>query len=109
MSLLAPGVYLRSKLREPHYDVRAEDGGGRILTVTMKEASFFISSGQVLGLLDGRGNLRYLTTHLSAKKLRSMLDRVGQDSSQSAEDNTTTVLDGKTYRFHMRRVMAWAR
>ncbi len=109
MSLLSPGMYLRSKLLKQQYDIRAEQNGNRIMTISANEASFFISAGHVIGKLDAGGNLQYLISNLSAIRLRGMLEKAGQDSKQSAEDNRTSVLDGKTYRFHMRRVAAWAR
>jgi len=109
MSLLSPGSYLRSKLMKSEYDIRSESSGSRIMSVTAREASFFISAGHVFGKLDGMGRLQYLTSPTSAARLKAMLQKANVEPPKNAEDNKTTVLDGKTYQFHMRRVMAWAR
>ena len=109
MSLLSPGLYLRSKLLKPSYDIRSELNGSRIMSATAGEASFFISAGIVFGKLSGSGSLEYLTSNASPARLRSMLEKANLDCNQTAEDNRTTVLNGKTYQFHMRRVRAWAR
>lgn len=109
MSILSPGSYLRSKLMNSHYDVRAEAEGGRIMSVTCQEAAFLVSSGLVFGKLDGLGRLEYLITHRVKKALLTAIESAGVSQRMSAEDSKTTVLDGKTYQHHMRRCMAWAR
>lgn len=79
------------------------------MQVTAQEASFFISAGFVFGKLDGIGRLEYLTSPLKSEKLRAALQKATCGTVQNAEDNKTTFIDGKTYQFHMRRVLAWSR
>ena len=109
LSLLSPGAYLRSKLMKPHYDVRAEADGARVLSVTAQEASFLISRGFVFGKLDGLGRLEYFTSSKGKQALLKSMEGAGIAQRMNAEDSKTTVLDGKTYQHHMRRAMSWAR
>ena len=93
----------------PHYDVRAEADGSRMMSITAQEAAFLISSGQVFGKVNGLGKLEYLVTHRAKNALLKSMEGAGIAQRMNAEDSKTTVLDGKTYQHHMRRAMAWAR
>ena len=108
MSLLSPGAYLRSKLIESRYDVR-DDSGKRLLDVAAHEASVLISKALVFGKLGIDGDLKYLLAMRPKKALVDALNKNSTDASIIAEDNATAVKDGRGYKFHMRRVMAWAR
>ena len=108
MSLLSPGAYLRSKLIQSRYDVR-DDSGKRLLDVAAHEASVLISKALVFGKLGIDGDLKYLLAMRPKRVLVDALAKPGTGVSIVAEDNTTTVRDGRGYQFHMRRVMAWAR
>ena len=108
MSILTPGAYLRQKLVLPRYAVRAESGQ-LILSVAAHEASVLISKGLVFGKLSGTGDLQYLAALRGRKVLIDAIKAGGAGGVVSAEDNETTLRDGRGYRFHARRVMAWAR
>lgn len=109
MSLLSPGAYLRSKLIEQEYDVRDEKTGSRIMVLDAFECAALISRSMLFGKLGQDGALKYLISHQPAARLRAALSKASRGDLRNAEDNRTTELDGQTYRFHARRVMAWAR
>ena len=109
MSLLSPGSYLRSKLTQPEYDIRCEKTGARIMCLKAHECASLISTSHLFGKLGQDGELKYLISHVPAARLRNQLQRAGGEGPRNAEDSKTTLLEGQTYRFHTRRVMAWAR
>jgi hypothetical protein len=109
MSFLSPGSYLRSKLTATEYDVRCEKTGARIMVLKSHECASLISTSHVFGKLGQDGELKYLISHVPASKLRAQLQKAVGEGPRNAEDSKTTLLDGQTYRFHTRRVLAWAR